>query len=308
MSQQTGSSPPSSPVINQAARDAKGKGRASSPPSTPIASQKAQDALAKGRAQVAANITYSVALQNLGPGSITTSQRKARLATRFSTPISQPQQPLRSPPPFEKTPSPNNPLQTKHQWQMLNAFESWGRLGLSKYIYAEARTRAQDHVSWNLLADDEEKEKYVYQLLHLLPDCIITSLIKNTLSFDYHHDLEVKRFMNSDMIPREMQPMAGIYVNIARRSKVGIMPNTTDQHAGKWLSCNQVKILVDKVKVYLANKPDPNSVAANRPIDTALGRFNPNTTSNGRRFVLLPDTLSATRDIENHRTSILHQR
>ena len=50
------------------------------------------------------------------------------------------------------------------------------------------------------LTEDEkkEKEKYVYQSLHLLPDRVITSLIKNTLSFDYHNDLEVKRFVNRD--------------------------------------------------------------------------------------------------------------
>ena len=210
MSQQTDSSPPSSPVPSQAAPVAKGKGRATSPPSTAIASQTARDALAKGRAQVAANVTYSVALQNLGPGSISSSQRRARIAVRTSTPVPQQQQPLQSPPPLQTTPHPNDPIQTKHQWKMLSAFLSWGRLGLSKVIYEEARTRAPEHSSWKLLAEDEEKEKYVYQLLHLLPDRIITSLIKNTLSFDYHNDLEVKRFVNSDMTPKEMQPMAGV--------------------------------------------------------------------------------------------------
>lgn len=38
---------------------------------------------------------------------------------------------------------------------------SWGRLGLAKVIYREARTRAPDRSSWTLLAEDEEKEKYV---------------------------------------------------------------------------------------------------------------------------------------------------
>ena len=140
-----------------------------------------------------------------------------------------------------------------------------------------------------------ETEKYVYQLLHILPDCIITSLIKNTLAFDYHNDIEIKRFVNSDMTPKEMQPMAGIYINIARKSKIGLMPNTPDKHAGKWLNSKQVQGLIDKVKVYVANKQDPNSVASNRGIDTALGRFNPSTNPNGRRFSLLPDTLSTTR-------------
>ena len=27
------------------------------------------------------------------------------------------------------------------------------------------------------------------------------------------------------MMRKEMQPMAGIYINIARRSKIGLMPN-----------------------------------------------------------------------------------
>ena len=52
--------------------------------------------------------------------------------------------------------------------------------------------------SWNYLAEDEEKEKSVYQLLHLLPDRIVVSLIKNTFAFDYHNDLEVKRSINGD--------------------------------------------------------------------------------------------------------------
>ncbi len=46
---------------------------------------------------------------------------------------------------------------------------SWGRHGLSTFIYEKARDRAMKHYSWRLLADDEEQEKFVYQLLHLLP-------------------------------------------------------------------------------------------------------------------------------------------
>ena len=88
----------------------------SSPPtSTPVASQAARDALAKGRKQVAANITYSVALQNLGPGSVATYQLRARNAARASILIPQQPQPLKAPPPLQTTPQPNDPVQTKHQ-------------------------------------------------------------------------------------------------------------------------------------------------------------------------------------------------
>ena len=162
-------------------------------------------------------------------------------------------------------------------------------------IYEEARSRASDHTSWNLLAEDEGKELHVYQLLNGLPDHIIASLIRNTIAFDYQNDLDVRRFVNSNMMPREMQPMAGVYINIARRSKIGLVPNSKDQQAGKWLSSNQIRSLIDKVKIYVANKQDSNSIASNNAIDSALGRFNPSTTASGRRFTLPPDSTSTNR-------------
>ena len=162
-------------------------------------------------------------------------------------------------------------------------------------IYEEARSRASDHSSWNLLAEDEGKELYVYQLLNGLPDHIIASLIRNTIAFDYQNDLDVRRFVNSNMMPREMQPMAGVYINIARRPKIGLVPNSKDQQAGKWLSSNQIRSLIDKVKIYVANKQDSNLIASNNVIDSALGRFNPSTTASGRRVTLPPDSTSTNR-------------
>ena len=271
MSQQT--SPPSTPAAGQAAKD---DAPATQPPATPAASQAARDALAKGRAQVATNQSLSVAMQNLGPGSVHSAQRKARLALRASTPQLQPQQrqPLPSVPTLRPTPHPDDPVQCQHQLEMLNAFRSFGRLGLSKFIYREARDRANERHSWRLLADDEEKEKYVYQLLHLLPNQIITSLIRNTLAFDARTNSEVKKFVEGEMTPREMSPMAGIYINIARRSNL-VLPHQVDPHAGKWMTPTQVKSLIDKVKVYVANKSDPQSLAANMSIDNAVGQFSP---------------------------------
>ena len=273
MSQQT--SPPSPPAAGQAAKD-EDDAPATQLSSTPVASQAARDALAKGRAQVATNPSLAVAIQSMGPGSVHSSQRKARLALRASTPQPQPQQrqPLPSVPTLRLNPHPDDPIQCQHQLEMLNAFRGLGRLGLSKVIYREARDRANEHFSWRLLADDEEKEKYVYQLLHLLPNQIITSLIRNTLAFDARTNPEVKKFVEGEMTPREMSPMAGIYINIARRSNL-VLPHQVDAHAGKWMTPTQVKSLIDKVKVYVANKSDPQSVAANMSIDNAVGRFSP---------------------------------
>ena len=62
-----------------------------------------------------------------------------------------------------------------------------------------------EYSSWTDLAEDEGKEKYVNQLLHLLPDRIVVSLIKNTLAFDYHNDLEVRRFINGDGLDDRLQ-------------------------------------------------------------------------------------------------------
>ena len=261
-SQQTGSSPPATPVVST-----------SQLPATPVASQAAKDALAKGRAQVTTNPSLSVALQNIGPGSIYSSQRKAQQALRASTPQPQQPKPLRAPLVLQPTPHPDDPIQSQHQLGMLNAFNSLGRLGLSKFVYEEAQSRAMEHYSWKLLADDEEKGKYVYQLLHLLPDQVITSVIRNTLARDARTNRAVKSFVVSEMTPREMSPMAGIYINIARRSDL-VLPQQVDPHAGKWLTPNQVKSLIDKVEVYMANKSDAQSLTTNASIDNAVGRFN----------------------------------
>ena len=280
MSQQTGSSPPSTPTASQATEvdvpaTSPPSTQAILPSSTPVASQAARDALAQGRAQVAANPSLSVAIQHIGPRIIHSSQSQARLALRAATPQPQPQQrqPLPSPPSLRLTPHPNDPIQCEHQLGMLNAFHSFGRHGLCKFIYQAARDRARDHSSWKLLADDEEKEKFVYQLLHQLPDQVIKSLIRNTLALDAKTITEVKKFVDSEMMPREMATMAGIYVNIARRSNL-VLPNQVDQHAGKWMTATEVKSLIDKVKCYVANKSDALSLATNSSIDNAVGRFN----------------------------------
>ena len=64
----------------------------------------------------------------------------------------------------------------------------------------------------------------------------------------------------------------------------------------------QVKSLIDKVDICgkqarsrFFDSKQGNSLTANKGIDTALGRFNPSTTSNGRRFPLLPKTVSTDR-------------
>ena len=279
MSQQTGSSPPSTPTASQATEvdvpaTLPPSTQAMLPPSTPVASQAAKDALAQGRAQVAANPSLSVAIQHIGPRVIHSSQSQARLALRAATPQPQPQQrqPLSSPPSLQLTPHPDDPIQCEHQLGMLNAFHSFGRHGLCKFIYQAARDRAS-HYTWKLLADDEEKEKFVYQLLHQLPDQVIKSLIRNTLAFDARTIPEVKKFVNSEMTTMEVATMAGIYVNIARRGNL-FLPNQVDQHACKWMTATEVKSLIDKVKCYVANKSDAQSLATNSSIDNAVSRFN----------------------------------
>ena len=247
------------------------------PPSTPVASQAARDALAKGRAQVAANQSLAVTIQSMGPGGVHSSQRRAQLALRGSTPQPQPQpqqrRPLPSVPTLRPTPYPDDPIQCQHQLGMLNAFRGLGRLGLAKFIYQAARDRYNDHSSWELLADDEGKEKFVYQLLHSLPNEVLTSLIKNTLALDARTNPEVKRFVQDEMMPRRMRPMAGIYINIARRS-IPVIPGHQDLHAGKWLTANQVKSLIAKVTCYVDNYSDKQSMETNSGIDNAVSPFN----------------------------------
>ena len=105
------------------------------------------------------------------------------------------------------------------------------------------------------------------------PIVLSLPLIKNTISFNYYNDPEVRLLVHSGMIPKEIKPIAGLYFNVARRPKIGLMPNPADQHAGKWLNSKQVKSLIDKIKICVANKKDANPLIANKGIDTALGRF-----------------------------------
>ena len=258
------------------------------PPSTPMASQAARDALAKGRAQVAANQSLAVTFQSMGPGSVHSSQRRARLAVRDSTPQPQPQpqqrRPLPAVPTLRPFPHPDDPIQSQHQLGMLNAFRGLGRLGLAKFIYQAARDRSKDHWSWKLLAGDEGKEKFVYQLLHSLPNEVINSLIRNTLALDIQTDPAVKKFVDDEMMPRQMRSMAGIYINIARRS-LPVVPGQKDPHVGKWMTANQVKSLIAKVKCYRNNNTDKQSVETNREIDNACGSFNSSYLTD-RRFPL----------------------
>ena len=55
------------------------------------------------------------------------------------------------------------------------------------------------------------------------------------LQFNYHNDFRVKAFVNSEMIPKEMMPLAGIYINFARRVNISLMPHAAAQHSRRML-------------------------------------------------------------------------
>ena len=42
----------------------------------------------------------------------------------------------------------------------------------------------------------------------------------------------MKAFVNSEMIPKEIMPLAGNFTNIAGRVNVSLMPNAAGSHAG----------------------------------------------------------------------------
>ena len=130
---------------------------------------------------------------------------------------------------------------------MLDAFGQKGRWGLQQELYEEASRRWQEFTSdkkpedreknswFSLVKDHNEITGYVYQFLMLLPDCIIRSLIRNTLTYDYYHSGEVRSFADTYMMPKQC---AGIYIHISslRPRCFGNRGPSDEDHAGKWLT------------------------------------------------------------------------
>lgn len=157
---------------------------------------------------------------------------------------------------------PTDPIQTQHQRRMMDAFIAHQRRGLRDEIVEEARRKwssigkGSKTSSWYAILEDEEVEKtcYTSRLLMQLPDCIIKSLIQNTLPSDYTNDSEVKSFVIRHM--RTCIPYAGIYVNIPTRSPgPGSLPLSGVPGKGEFLSSDEAERLIQRVELYIANKP-----------------------------------------------------
>ena len=159
---------------------------------------------------------------------------------------------------FSPDAHPTDPFRTQHQRQMMDAFIAHQRWGLRGYILEEARRKwttigkGSKTSSWYAIIEDEEVDNkyYTFNLLMQLPDCIIKSLIQNTLAFDYANDREVKEFVNRRM--GTYPPYAGIYVNIPTRSPP---PSSGIPGKGDFLSSEEAERLIQRVERYIANRP-----------------------------------------------------
>ncbi|KAK0511347.1 hypothetical protein JMJ35_005920 [Cladonia borealis] len=163
---------------------------------------------------------------------------------------------------FSPDAHPTDPFRTQHQRGMMDAFIAHQRWGLRGYILEEARRRwasigkGSTSCSWYAIIEDEEVENtyYTFNLLMQLPDCIIKSLIQNTLAFDYANDREVKAFVNRRM--KTSVAYAGIYVNIPTRSlSPGGLALSGVPGKGEFLSSEEAERLIQRVERYIANKP-----------------------------------------------------
>ena len=163
---------------------------------------------------------------------------------------------------FSPDAHPTDPFQTQHQRRMMDAFIAHQRWGLRCEILEEARRKwtstgkGSKNSSWYAIIEDEEVDKtcYTSKLLMQLPDCIIKSLIQNTLAFDYANNPEVKSFVIRHM--KNSVPHAGIYVNIPTRSPgPGSLPLSGVPGRGEFLSSDEAERLIQRVERYIANKP-----------------------------------------------------
>ena len=222
------------------------------PSSSPPASQAAQ---AQANAQEKLDQSQSLNL----------ALRQPKFRARYTT-IIPPEPTPQVPVPIEQfrpDAHPADPIRTQHQRRMMDAFIAHRRWGLHGEILEEARRRwntsgGSTSNSWYSIIEDEEIDKtcYTFQLLMQLPDCIIKSLIQNTLAFDYANSTEVQGFVIRHMKTRI--PYAGIYVNIVRR---GLPPGSLTLYGavpkGEFLSCDEAELLIKRAERYTENQP-PN--------------------------------------------------
>ncbi|KAL8794921.1 MAG: hypothetical protein Q9195_002503 [Heterodermia aff. obscurata] len=145
---------------------------------------------------------------------------------------------------------PSNSLLTKNQHYMLHSFQTIGRQALTDAIYKIAEDIVEEHpeaANFELLENDQRnKTWYVLQLLKTLPDKIIESLIKGTLSYDYYkgEDLELQAFVDEEM---KLTHTPGIYINL---------PSFGKSNEGKSLSGRQLGEVLDSVERYIENLPE----------------------------------------------------
>lgn len=233
----------------------------------PASSQDAIASKANAQAKVAQSTNISLAISSL-------SSQVSGLAVsaRSERPEEPPQWVPRAIIELQTRPDPEVPVQTSFQRAMLDGFKTRGRYGLQLKIYQEALNNHARNSSWYSIIEDKEKSiGHMHQLLMLLPDCIIVSLIKGTLPYDYWQgqDEELKSFVDHYMTPRS--DYVAIYVNIstnARPPGYKAVHSTIADNAGKWLSANQVKKMLQRVDTYRKN--DGQDMVENSSIDWHL--------------------------------------
>ena len=173
---------------------------------------------------------------------------------------------------MSETPEPDNPLQTRQQLYMLQAFNGFDYTGLESYIVKIAKHHCQGKTtppkSYQMIVTDFEKRtNYVFRLLHLLPPPVIRSVIRNTLPFDKTRDPDVKKFFDSEMIVKESNPCAGIYVQWVA-NVAGIMDDPVAiANDGRFFTSKQVREMLKLVKGYIDN--GPGSIQMNDTLDRA---------------------------------------
>lgn len=94
---------------------------------------------------------------------------------------------------------------------------------------------------------DNGHNTVILQLLSF-PDCIIESLIKNTICYDRHHDKRIAQYIESQMGAIEFP---GLYLNVPSRDVCGPNAVNEDRNKGRWLSAEEAKDLVLCIKHYL---------------------------------------------------------
>ena len=191
--------------------------------------------------------------------------------TALKRPSPRPEQPAIPLPSSPGSPCPEHPVHTSFQTEALSALRwgsAWG-LTMQVYRYCKAKVESGKRDGFQPIVDDIESGRwYTFILLSSHPSYVLESFIRNTLTFDYYHQPQVRWWVDHEL--ETSQDCAGVYLQCWTQSQrephehcIGQLPDANSD-VGCFISPRQVESLADTIETYYHIESDESTLLANK--------------------------------------------